>query len=51
MIAIHIILVCLLAWTTASLVNMMTENNRQKVQDLREADRKRAVDILYGRVL
>ena len=51
MIALNIVLVCLLAWTTASLVNIMMENNRQKVRAHHEADRKRAVDILYGRVL
>lgn len=50
MIAINIALVCLLAWTTAILVNAMTEKNRRTLQHMRKADQRRTIDILYGRV-
>jgi len=49
MIAINIALVCLLAWTTATLVNAMTEKNRKALQSSRETDQRRTIDILYGR--
>ncbi len=50
MIAVNIALVCLLAWTTGTLVNIMTEKNQQTLQSMREADQQRTIDTLYGRV-
>ncbi len=50
MIAIDIALVCLLAWTVATLVNVMSEKNQQTLQNMREADQRRTIDTLYGRV-
>ncbi len=49
MIAIDIVLVCLLAWTVASLVNIMSQKNQRTLQNMREADQRRVIDTLYGR--
>ena len=49
MIAINIVLVCLLSWTTAMLVNAMTKKNRKSLQTDRETNQRRTIDILYGR--
>lgn len=49
MIALDITLVCLLAWIIGSLVNILTEEKQQVLEAVKESDRQRAVDALYGR--